>query len=43
MSRTLLDRYSSDDPSAKHQADVLARDEALQMVSNFAKLPELLR
>ena len=35
--------YSWDDPSAKHQADVLTRDEALLMTTNFAKVPELLR
>jgi len=35
--------YSWDDPSAKHQADVLTRDEALLMATNFAKVPELLR
>jgi hypothetical protein len=34
--------YSWDDPSAKHQADVLTRDEALLMATNFAKVPELL-
>ena len=35
--------YSWDDPSAKHQADVLTRDEVLLMATNFAKVPELLR
>jgi hypothetical protein len=35
--------YAWDDPSAGHQADVLTRDEALQMAANFAMLPELLK
>ena len=34
--------YSWDDPSAKHQTDVLTRDEAFLMATNFAKVPELL-
>jgi len=35
--------YSWDDQSAKHQADVLTRDEALLVATNFAKVTELLR
>jgi hypothetical protein len=35
--------YSWDDPSAGHQVDVLSRDDALRMATNFAKLPELLK
>jgi hypothetical protein len=35
--------YSWDAPSAKHQAGVLTRDEALHMATNVAMLLELLR
>jgi hypothetical protein len=35
--------YSWDDPSASHQADVLTRDEAHRMATDFAMFPELLK
>jgi hypothetical protein len=41
--RPLAYFYGSDDPSARHQADLLTLDEARRIAQNFAGLPDQLR